>query len=82
MTRRTVSLHNSHELPQPQTKTACQVDERPAHVDVGADVVGLDLDGAAEVLERLSEPRLRLEGVAHVVEQLRVARVHLKSGLE
>ena len=61
--------------------TACQVDECPAHVDVGADVVGLDLDCAAEVSERLSEPRLRLERVAHVVEQLRVARVHPQSGL-
>ena len=62
--------------------STCQVDEGPADVDVGADVVRLHLDGATEVGEGLAEPRLRLEGVADVVEELRVARVHLETGLK
>ena len=62
--------------------STCQVDEGPADVDVGADVVRLHLDCAPEVGEGLAEPRLRLEGVADVVEELRVARVHLETGLK
>ena len=68
-------------LPHHHIQT-CQVDESPADIDVRADVVRLDLDGAPEVVEGLAKPRLGLEGVANVVEELGVARVNLQSGLK
>ena len=47
------------------------------YVDVGPDVVLLDVDSRLEVLEGIGEPSVRLQSVADIVEEFRVPLIHL-----